>query len=171
MKRKMKRMKKSKNKKINYLLIPAVAGIWGIIIYKVFFSMASDGYEFVNKSGGVTGESVELPEQRKYRLKLNYTDPFTKGAAIAEPEYGDDRGDNYYGYNTDVVVNNSNIQWPEIKYYGLSSNKKKRVGWISISGKSLLVRNGDVCNDVVVKRIMGDSVLLKYKGEYKTFKM
>ncbi len=164
-------MKKTKNKKINYLLIPAVAGIWGIIIYKIFFSMASDGYEFVNKSGGVTGESVELPEQRKYRLKLNYTDPFIKGAAMPEPEYGNSGGDNYYGYNTDVVVQKQDIKWPEIKYYGLSSNKKKRVGWISISGKSVLVRDGDVCNDVIVKRIMGDSVLLRYKGEYRTFKM
>jgi len=162
-------MKKSKNKRINYLLIPLVILIWGIIIYKIFFT---------NKSYSTNQSQIILSQKNKikplanrtYKLTLNYLDPFLKGEV--DTEVIDEVNDNnYYGYNTDQLTGNNYIQWPAVKYFGLSQNNKSKVGWLNIDGKSILVHNGDEHNNVYVKKIMGDSILLQFKGEFKTFKM
>ncbi|MBN1113090.1 MAG: hypothetical protein JXA53_09290 [Bacteroidales bacterium] len=162
-------MKKSKNKKINYLLIPVVILIWGIIIYKMFFSGIS--YNISQSQHVVKQKSkVELITSRIFRLKLNYSDPFLKD--VDKTEIIEKVNDNnYYGYNTDRLAETTTINWPSVKYFGLTKNNESKVGWLNIDGKSILVHNGDEYNNVSVKKIMGDSILLQFKGEYKTFKM
>ena len=62
--------------------------------------------------------------------------------------------------------------WPAIKYYGLvrKTNSNDPLGIVSIDGMQLHLRKGDaVFDDVQIKSITRDSVVVQYKKNKRTF--
>jgi len=150
-----------KNKYLKYLLITAVAGVWGTILYRVVSAMGD------NKSPVVT--SMERPMavisetgNRRYILVASYPDPFLKDMALpVEPVV------------QQVAVVPAAPPPPPIdvsfvQYMGMISNvdqPKNKVGLVSVQGKEEMVKEGDVVAEVRIKKILPSEVKVVYKGK------
>ncbi len=159
-----------KNKKLTYILIPLVIGVWGAIIYRIFNTIGGDGNTPIIAPSAMKIEQEEGFMIDTFALKLNYRDPFL-GKTIAI------RSEN----NTEFVkqINSSipksltvtpSVIWPSITYGGLIKNKNsdKQFGFVQINGQVNIMKVGDVINEVTLTKILKDSIEVKF-GKQKRF--
>ena len=66
---------------------------------------------------------------------------------------------------------NNVIKWPNIEYLGLVSdnNSTSRVFIVKVNGQQILMRKGDVVEDVRVIRGNNSYLRLSYQGQIKEF--
>lgn len=153
-----------KNKKLSWILLPAVLAIWGMIGWKIYAAVNGEEETF-------TGEpaQAELPTDTsvvpdEYTLLLDYRDPFfekkpqpkqnTAGVKKAEP----------------VPVKNSApviTQWPSVSYGGLvrQTQSGKTVGFLIVNGASHFVNAGDVAGELTVTKMWSDSIEVRFGKE------
>lgn len=149
-----------KNKKTLYLLIPLVALIWGVVIWKVFDFKPSDPQRAISP--------FEVEEQRmvdtiKYAVEANYRDPFlrasyTKVGTTGRPEK---RKEN----NIKNVKIHSVTGTPKptgIVYRGLIACDLDRVGMLEIGDKKMLIEENGVVEEYRILSVEPDSLRLLY---------
>ncbi len=164
-----------KNKKSLYFLIPAVVGLWGLIIIRLF-EFSTD--ENLDPIGGFDRyvDKVDQEEQIEVQLNLNYPDPFLKGLQPAK---------------TRPRINNTETLGKQIKppsekkeelpddlidkftysgYMNSGSNNLK-VGLLDFDGEVLLVSTGDVVEGFEIGAIEKDSILLVNGRKVLTIKL
>lgn len=165
-------MQPVKNKKLTYLLICAVAIVWGIILYKVFFNESDADYQPGNQSVKVIHEPYDqyLPKNDTFRLALNYRDPFLGEVYVApQPKT-----------QAAVVQMNLNppppppapVDWSFIKYSGYMINPKtkKLVSIMVVNEKERMVAEGESLDGVKLLRNKKDSILVSWHGKQKYIK-
>lgn len=160
-----------KNKKVVYLLICAVAGVWGVIVYQLFLKDAGEDYVLQNAVGKQKHEPFDqyLAKPDTFKLALQYRDPFLGegGAKVVE---------NPGPVNPIPMVRPAvitpPINWGSIRYMGrfVNSGSKKTVVIISLNGKEHMIENGVVFEGVKLLKITPDSILVSWQGKQKYIK-
>nr|WP_068893385.1 hypothetical protein [Pedobacter panaciterrae] len=166
-------MQPVKNKKLTYLLICAVAAVWGIIIYKVLFNNTDDDFEPKFKTAKEDHEPYDqyLIKNDTFKLVLNYRDPFLGGMTAAS----DDK-------NNTAIASEANfippppppppIDWSLIKYSGYIVNPatKKLVAILVINGREQMTAEGQTFEGVKLLQNRKDSILVSWQGKKKYIK-
>jgi hypothetical protein len=165
-------MQPVKNKGVTYLLIGAVAVVWGIIIYRVFFmDPLEDGRDSFLKAN-ITHEPFDQYEVKEDTsiLALNYRDPFlSKSSAPVEvPKSGLD----VHPVQGTIKALAPPINWNIIKYSGYITNPrtKRLVSILTVNGKERMVAEGESLEGVKLLKNKRDSVLVSWMGKQKYIK-
>lgn len=157
-----------KNKKLVYVLLPLVAIIWGVIIYRIYVQMSD------KDNGAVAGfvlpaskTADTLPDTVK--LLLNYRDPFQSYSFQRQYQPKPNRGMDVFA---ETKQPKPEFVWPDIKFNGLivNSQNKSKTGLFSFNGKSILVKEGDVVEGYKIIKLFNDSVTVGVNKLKKTFK-
>lgn len=163
-------MQPVKNKKLTYLLICAVAGVWGVVGYRVFFSGGEDDYQFnpqpvVNKHEPYDQYVVQSDT---FKLALNYRDPFL-GITVPEPKVIPVSADpgNFVPPPVKPM-----IDWAAIKYSGYITNPvtKKVVSILVVNGQERMLGEGELFQGVRLIKNSKDSILISWQGKQKYIK-
>jgi hypothetical protein len=171
-----------KNKKLQYILIPVVLLVWGLIIYRVV--------DFTKQDDPIEPETISTiqPNQNKgtiqdtFSLYANYRDPFLKNVRYSRPRYTKKttstkkeepqkttkKTESNIALRRDIL---ENIRWPEIKYGGIVQNSQsgEKVGLMEVDKREFLIRKNDSVQRIFIKDIYKDSVIVIYKETHKTF--
>jgi len=166
-------MQPVKNKKLTYLLICAVAAVWGIIIYKVLFNETEADYEPKFKAVKEEAEPFDqyLAKDDTFKLVLNYRDPFLGGASIVTENKNT-------GTAVPVPANFNQppppppIDWSLIKYSGYIVNPttKKLVAILAVNGREQMISEGQSFEGVKLLQNRKDSILVSWQGKKKYIK-
>ncbi len=151
-----------KNKKLSWILLPVVLGIWGMIGWKVYASMNSEKAGFSSELPQTASfDTSKVPE--KYQLNINYRDPFldlpvANNSSVASKHYPDaaKKADQVKEPPPTIVP-------PTIQYYGLvkETTSNKTVGFLRVNGETHFVKQNDVVHGIQVEKMWADSVALR----------
>lgn len=144
-----------KNKKLTYILLPAVVLIWVLIILRVVnYKGSDDGFQLSSPVAKATKAEIKTDT---FSLLLNYPDPFLKHVSSTPLKTRTRNPKN---------SNKKNSTPPDITYYGLVQNKKVSSGQVNvkINGKYFIMSIGETINEVKLRRIYQDSICITYYG-------
>lgn len=156
-------------RQINILLLVAVVGIWGYVVYSKFVGPTVDNEQNLDSISVQRRERIVKKDS--FVLKANYRDPFlgktikTRPKIVANPNPS----------KTKIHIKktpDAPISWPTIRYYGLIQNTSKTnagTGLVSINGKSHKIKKKSQIKDITVITINRDSITLKLKKDIKVF--
>jgi hypothetical protein len=159
------------NKKMVYVLIPAVILVWGMIIYKIL--KVTDGSSKAYKPAAV--KAIEGPANaldETYHLVLNYRDPFFGKQANAptttlstKPKVSSGNLNNAANDMTDRDMPNEFAS--RITYHGIIDNpgQGSRVGLMTYQGKRVLVRKDDNIDGFRVLDVKPGQILVSFDNK------
>ncbi len=166
-----------KNKKLTPYLLVVVLIVWGAIMYRVYKTVNSNN---TTPNFKVATSNVELhsidPVESNYTLILSYSDPFLKNvekkkvvkrrSTVPKPTVRPKKNP----VIKEKKEEKNPIRWDEIKYSGSFLNKKSgdNVALISFFNIPLTIKEGEEKNGLLVKKIYGDSLRVRFSGEDKT---
>lgn len=173
-----------KNKRLLYLLLPAVLVIWGLIFQRIWVAaQGNDGQE-----PAPTAATISLAEsvvsQRPPQLLLNYADPFKASSPAASPRDRPPVASSPNDFERPLRPATLNLPvapppvatvpvvWPQLKYLGFINNPRvdRRIALLAIDEKEAMVKAGENRQGVLVTKIFRDSVQLVFQGNKKTIK-
>jgi hypothetical protein len=153
-------------KKINIILFVVVCGIWTTIAYRYFvvkevktdYFVASHNDIPIQRGGKDTFNLIPLQRDpflgNVYRVKVQKSieQPVTVPHVNRKPK-------------------NQNIAWPQIEYMGFikAHDKEKELVILKINGKIHRTRKAETIQEVYIKDIFKDSVIVKFNKEQMTF--
>jgi hypothetical protein len=152
-----------KNRKMLYILVPAVILIWGAIAFSIFSHVHRSDSNIEQFNAPVFSKSSGK-DSSKYQLLANYRDPFNAGMRNASEEE----------VNEQERLNklqkiNQQIIWPQIEFKGMIIHNKKWVGLLKINNANLIMQEGDEKLNLRLLKLYKDSVLLKFQKNTKVF--
>lgn len=162
-----------KNKKSLLILIPAVIGIWGYIVF-TFFSKpeaveVSQSLAQINELENKNNTPIN-----EIKLNLNYKDPFLKGKFKPQPEKKINRSfENRVKPNPKSIKPISIVEerWPKIEYKGfLKPSNTDKVAIIKIESQTMFKSQNDSIGDILVLEITPDSLILMKDKTRKNFR-
>lgn len=166
------------NKTTQIFLAIALIGIWGTIFYRVYEGMKGDGDSNLQTWQLPIIDTTATIEEAGFTLRLDYGDPFF-GRTYEAPTYDEfaemssSSGLSAITQAPPVVQTNQkkNIQFPEIVYQGLVTNRQnnQKVAILKINQKTHRLKSGQKVNDIQLMQMHRDSVRVYYKGVFKTF--
>jgi hypothetical protein len=150
-------------KNVKYLLIAGLALVWGTVIFKIIKGLGSK--ETVTTSM-YKAAFINYDQPRdSFTLMLDYSDPFLPGDEDASV--------------ADSAVLTLPVKDPlpakpvydlsKIQYFGMITNpeQKKKVAILSISGKEYMVKEKDRIDEILIKKITKDKLIVFVDGESK----
>lgn len=147
-----------------YVLLTAVVFIWAVIIYKITAHTSTDDIIPMYSAEKTAPKQVEpdVDSLDMYELSLNYRDPFL--------------GSMYKAKTTQAPVKKKSIKkepkkvmkWPKLEYKGSVVSHSKTLCIIDYNNKQYLVSPGDSVEDLFIKKMYTDSLLLQLGKEEKT---
>ena len=145
--------------------------VWGGIAIQIAGGFYED--ESIAMPSVVNIENPTIQKDTfKYSLSLSYSDPFK--ISVAKKLNAESKSEKRISVNknrkiTAIKNNVPNTEWPDIKFGGtIKSSNDKVVGMLTISGKSYLVKVGQVLNDISIVQFSENDIVVKYKDETKT---
>lgn len=146
-----------KNKKKTYILLVVVLIIWGLLIYK-FFSFASEDVTSKNLDMELSVKALAVTKRDTFSIDVNYRDPFLGKMYMA---------DKSVALLKRKVKIKEPVVWPAVIYKGLVSDTKdkKKVFMVIISGRTYLMKEKEIEQEVTLKKGDRESIDIKYKGE------
>ena len=158
------------NKKTLFILIPLMITIWGGIGYQIYTAnetpVAGGIQQFKVKK-----KLVQENDTSSYALLLNYNDPFktsTRKKIINTQSTASTRAKTNRNAGKKI---NEIVNWPALRYGGtVESSNQKKVGLLTINGKSYLVQRGDQIQNVTVLKYDQDEIKLSYSNQEKTIR-
>lgn len=161
-----------KNKKLTYFLILVVAGLWGIIIYRVFSAVGNTDDDTQLATLKPIKESFNdytIPKDTT-KLLLNYRDPF----GITKRKDTANRVSNMSKPRPGIAITaKPAINWSFITYSGYIRNPatKRLVALVSINGQNLTLTEGETKNQVKLLKNLRDSIKVSFEGKAKFISM
>ena len=172
-----------KNKRLLYVLLPAVLVIWGLIFQRIWKSArreeeSANAVASESPAAAATTVAAQIP-----RLFLNYTDPFrasSPNTPLATPVVGTSNPLGSYArplspapLNLPVVPAATPfvpIAWPVVKYLGFINNPRleNRVALMTINDKEYSLKLGSNKEEIRISKIWHDSVQVIFKTHKKT---
>jgi Tfp pilus assembly protein PilP len=155
-----------KKKKVIYFLLPIIVLVWAFVFYQLF------GYFFSEPNYAKEHEMVKMNideiKADTFSIVANYRDPFLDAKKVVSQS--SHRGNSSSTKKKKTLPPVADKLWPVIKYNGMIKNNdsERRVGIVSISGKEYLVKEGDVLDEVKVKKIEKDLIAVVFQKEQKT---
>lgn len=167
-------MQAAKNKKLTWFLICAVAVVWGVILYRLFFNNTEEDYVLKNPSVATKHEPYDqyVLKEDTFKLALNYKDPFLAGIVPVSVE----------SKTAEPILKPVNfvaappakptIDWSVVKYSGYIINPvtKKTVAILVVNGKEQMLAEGEHFEGVQLLKNKKDSVLVSWKDKQKYIK-
>lgn len=155
-----------KNKKVTYLLIAVVAGVWGLILYRLFNAVGQgDDLPPVTTVHQVKEQYNDFSLVKDTAtLKLNYRDPF----GLSKPKDTTSKPVVVHLKPVKAIVTPT-INWSFISYAGYVRNpvSKKLVTLLLINGKNVTLSEGETREQVKLLRNLRDSIKISYQGKTK----
>ena len=157
----------SKKKLINGALIGGLLVVWGWIVFSLIGSNAEEGLS--------QAEAWEVPirnedgeDTHSYVPRYDYDDPFL---GTLKQTRAAKAGRKVATAKTSSVRPPARVLWPEVAYFGVVKNKDKgnSLALLSLNGKSHLVYDNQVLQDITVKAYNSDSIVLSMAGTTKAF--
>lgn len=160
-----------KNKKLTYILIPAAAIIWGLVIYRIFAALNSQP-EILPYTNIPEFKEDTFTVTDTFTLVADYPDPFLKNLRYRKASVTKKTKSTVKKKITKKPAENKNVIWPKIQYQGLvqRKNNEQRVGLILINGKTYLVKNSKVVEKIKIIHLYNDSVSLELGNSFKTIR-
>ncbi|HTK19616.1 MAG TPA: hypothetical protein VL442_08895 [Mucilaginibacter sp.] len=159
-----------KNKKLTYFLLVVVAGLWGLITYRVVDAMSADDETPPAMPAPIVKEifnDFSLPKDTT-KLLLNYRDPFGQ---VKSKDTVISRSKSTLSHKTLTIAAAAKpaMNWSFITYSGYIRNPttKKLVALISINGQSMTLAEGESKNQVKLLKNLRDSIRISYEGKTK----
>ncbi len=156
-----------KNKKLTWILLPVVLGVWGMIGWKVYAAMNAEEDVMVTTDSAPSNVARSSFVPDTYQLALNYRDPFFE----SKPEKIYQNSSSHQQSETNVIKKTEpqSVSWPTIIYSGLVRQPQsgKTVAFLSVNGSSQFVNAGDVVNDVAITKVWSDSIEVKFGKEIR----
>lgn len=172
-----------KNKRLLYILLPAVLLIWGLIFQRIW--QAAQGHE--ESASAVDLASVAATAStvaaQTPRLLLNYADPFrasSPNTPLVAPTVAMSSVQGSYTQplspaplNLPVApaaVTVIPVVWPLVKYLGSINNPRleNRIALLTINEKEYSLKSGGNKEEITVSKIWRDSVQVVFRGSKKT---
>ncbi len=165
----------AKKKTLNALLIAGVAGVWGLIFWKI--SGGEDREKSTPAFHPVVQPAVSMePQQDTVRIVADYRDPFLNTRS-PRPTSGEG---NRFGTNRRHTVPEvkkpepqpvvAEVKWPSIHYGGIIRNSTTdscTIALVNINNSDAIVKAGQTYGKVHILAIYEDSIRLAYGGEVK----
>lgn len=166
-----------KNKKLIYILVPAVLIIWLMVIFRIAgYVNASDSEDYF--TGNIYQEEPSKNEKDTFSILADYRDPFLGSSARfykAEEIFTEDEPRVQETKPkpvpaTDNKTTIKSIKWPDLEFGGLilQESTKQVVGLMKINNKEFLIRAEDSFLGVTIDKIYKDSVEVEFLDEKKT---
>jgi hypothetical protein len=140
-----------------YLLLIAVIGIWGMIIYQIFKETNTD-----TSTPTSTIQKKFIPQKIQQKkedtLDVNYRDPFLGKVSrkIVRKKATDPKQPIYF---------------PVIIYNGSIIGNKKTAYIISVQNQQKIIKIGQTFKDVTLVSANSNEIIIAYKKERKTIKL
>ncbi len=155
-----------KNKKSLFFLIPVTVIIWIYVGYTIFSYFHEDN-EFLEQEHKLPIVNLKKKDVTKYKLALNYPDPFLKQEIHIR---SNNQVNNNLKSQINPITQKTTATLPktiDIRYMGVVENKTSgaATGLISISGKSYLVKKGELVEGILIKSITSDKLEAKIGKE------
>jgi hypothetical protein len=155
-----------KGKKSLFLLLPLVAVIWGLIIYRLVDFTKTKPLINTNRNVAVlAADSILYPKQQK--LLLNYSDPFLRN--MAKNSEAKNSNGAISLFKTNPEPEKKIVVWPTISYGGIIENKSTQFAIIKIDEKKVVTSQSQSVSGMVIKYIYKDSIIIEKEKELKTF--
>lgn len=150
-----------KNKKHIYFLIPAVALVWGLIIYKVISGVSSGDPSNQQINKVVASDVIEVKPNEPYTLALNYDDPFGKISKTTVKKTT--RTKVSTAKKPAKKVEKPEIDLSKYKYQGMIQNagSKQKIALVSVNNEIKMVKEGDLIDEYKVVEIKKDAIQMK----------
>jgi hypothetical protein len=155
-----------KSKKMTYLLICCVAGVWGIIFYRIFTGMATeDSAELSTRTAREPYFNMIDHAKDAVVLEMGYSDPFASG--YSEP--ANTPALSVQALPSMPLPTKPKVNWSGIIYSGQIYNRieKRHVAIISINGKEVMLSEGERANGLKFIKRIGDSIKVEYQDAVK----
>lgn len=155
-------------KKLNKILILAVALIWGVVVFKFAAPYFTPTETVITADVLVKPSKVFLQKKDTFNLELPQRDPFL-GKSVRVKKTKTSVAKPIKKVRKPSVPSNKN--WPRIEFLGFvkSSKSKSRLGLVRINGTLKRVRNGSKIGEVTVVKIEERQISLSFQKETKTF--
>jgi hypothetical protein len=156
-----------KNKKMLYVLIPAVLLVWGMIIYKIVSPVSGgDNITGLQNNQFALSSTTEILNDT-FSINPNYRDPFL-GKTTKKSNPSENKESNA---DIDPIKKNTatSTKWPSLIYGGMIKNQKsnKQLVLIQINGQSSSIKLGEVINGIELIKIFRDSIEVRFGKENK----
>ena len=154
---------------MTYLLICAVAMVWRIIAYRVFFNEAGE-----DQANPVVAQKTDHEPYDRYvaandtfRLALNYRDPFLGKQVVAATELKSTAPKQVVPTIPKPIV--APLNWSAIRYSGYVTNPitKKMVAILTVNGTERMAAEGESFQGVKLLKNKKDSILVSWMGKQK----
>lgn len=159
------------SKKTTYLLLVCVAGLWGLIFYRVFQS-AEVPIERVFDVPHKKAAYFKVIDHSKdtLKFKLDYRNPFR----VALPQLArETTQQEARGVLPQLAPSIAKVNWSEIRYNGFIENKKtsQKLIIMVINGTELMLAEGETIKGLKLIKYTTDSVKVKYQQETKYIRL
>jgi hypothetical protein len=149
----------------NYALGALVLFIWGFIILKIVSHFKTDSYEQVIGSQTSIAAGFKVTKEN-FIIDGKYPDPFLKNIKHKIVKQQSD-------FSGDVFLQKNMAEssfWPAITYWGVveTSDKKRRLGIISIDNQHYLVNEQDSVMLVKVLKLYADSIRVRFDNQERS---
>jgi hypothetical protein len=148
-----------KNKKLLYILIPLVAVVWGLIIWKVVAFRPEQQLPYANQ----LPQEEQPADTSRYELKINYQDPFLRSARNSgtSPALSSTKKAN----NIKKVKINSlkgPVKPEGLIYRGVITCNNERVGLLEVSGQKRLIKEHTQVEEYHIVAVEMDSLRINF---------
>lgn len=164
---------KMQKKRLNIILILAVLGLWGSVIYKSlnrFFP--SENYNSKNLNS-IQSFDIKKITKDTFSLQKLSRDPFLDKPLVSEKPnnvvvqkaLSQIKKTNH----TVPTVSKPALVWPQVSYYGYikSQQKIEELVLVKIDNRFLKVRKNQNVDGLIIKRIFKDSIEIGFNKEKK----
>jgi len=156
-----------KNKKTLYILIPLVAIIWGIIVWRVIEFQPS--HEDITFQPPLSTEEIEV-DPIPYKLTFAYRDPFLRNtykSGSATNSKSKKKSNNIKAVDLAKVAE---VKRPEgLVYRGEISGRRRELGLLEIDGRRVLISENSVLGDYTIESVQSDSIIIIYQDKRFTY--
>lgn len=155
-----------KKKKVIYFLLPIIALVWAFVFYQLFSYFFTEPNYYKEQS--TIKVNIDEIKADTFSIVANYRDPFLdEKKNILKPVNKNNASSTKKKIKLPPVAEQA---WPVIKYNGMIKNNdsERRVGIVTINGKECIVKEGDVLNEVIFKKIEKNLIAVVFQKEQKT---
>lgn len=150
-----------KNKKTLYFLIPLVALIWGIVIWKAFAYKPSSTAEVIPHYSMAVQEELDT---LRYEVIANYRDPFLRSSSGRAPKTVSQAKKRENNMKKVKVNSVHGTPRPEgLVYHGLIDGRQDRVGLLELGSSRLLVEEDSMVKEYRILSVEPDTLRISYQ--------
>lgn len=171
-----------KNKRLLYVLLPAVLAIWGLIFQRIWSAAVGEPEPGPASAVSLRVATGSIAPHEAPKLLLNYGDPFKGGRLTPVPHPVVEAPSGFGGAVSrpsaaplhfpaaapPVAI--APVVWPGLRYLGSINNAQQnsQIALLAVNDQEVMLKVGESQQGVVVAKIFRDSVRVSFQGKKKT---